>query len=262
MPPLPIALLDVAASAGPSAAPLLSSEGLAALAALLVLEVILGIDNVVFLSILTERLPEHQQGRARVVGLGLAMVMRLALLGVVGLILSLEAVAFTVAGHAITWKGLVLVAGGLFLIYKAVKEIHKKLETDQEGELHRRAGTTFAAVIVQVLIMDAVFSLDSIITAVGLTQNQLTIAIAIVTSVVVMMVFAAPIARFIKRHPTTKMLALSFMLLIGVTLLIEGVGQHVGKGYIYVAMAFAMLVEVLNLLAAKNRGERPLEADA
>ncbi|MEO1008912.1 MAG: TerC family protein [Planctomycetota bacterium] len=253
-----LALLDVAEPA--STATLFSAAGLAALAALVTLEIVLGIDNVVFLSILVERLPEEQQARARFLGLFFAMVMRLALLAVVGLILRLTGTAFEVFGHPFTWKDLVLLAGGLFLIYKAVKEIHKKLETDEEGELHAGARATFAGVLIQVLIMDAVFSLDSIITAVGMTQNQLIIAIAIVSSVVVMMIFARPIGRFIHHHPTTKMLALSFMLLIGVTLMIEGAGGHVGKGYIYAAMAFAILVEALNLLAGKASRKRAAAA--
>jgi len=224
--------------------------------ALASLEIVLGIDNVVFISILAERLPESQQARARQIGLLLAMVMRILLLFVIGWVMRLEAELFAVFGEAISGKDLVLILGGLFLIYKATKEIHEKLETDEEETLHGKAAATMTGVLIQVMLLDVVFSLDSVITAVGMVDAVPVMVVAIIVAVVVMMVFAGPISRFIKRHPTTKMLALAFLLLIGFTLLLEGVGTHVNKAYIYVAMAFALAVEVLNLLAGKARAKR------
>lgn len=242
--------------------------------ALAALEVVLGIDNIVFLSILTERLEESQQPRARKIGLLLAMGMRIVLLVGIAWVMRLTSPWLAVLGHEVSGKDLVLIVGGLFLVYKSVKEIHTKLELDAEEAMHGRAAATFWGVLVQVLLLDMVFSLDSVITAVGMAKHVSVMIAAIIVAVLVMMAFAEPIAAFIKRHPTTKMLALAFLLLIGVTLVVEGMripiegatietGEgkepaHYGipKGYIYFAMAFALGVEVLNLWAAKARRVR------
>ncbi len=229
----------------------------AALLALTTLEIVLGIDNVVFLAILAEKLPERLQPRARRVGLLLAMLMRIALLFAITWVMGLNTkVLLSVFGHAFTGEHFVLIGGGLFLIYKATAEIHGRLETDPERKVHARATPSFWGVMLQVVLLDAVFSLDSVITAVGMADDRRIMITAIVAAVIVMMVFAGHISAFIKRHPTTKMLALSFLLLIGVTLLAQGWGAHISKGYIYFAMAFALLVEMLNLAAARARALR------
>jgi predicted tellurium resistance membrane protein TerC len=218
-----------------------------ALATLAALEIVLGVDNIVFISILSDRLPENQRHRARTVGLLLAMFMRIGLLFSIGFIFGLTQTLFTVAGHPFTGRDLILVGGGLFLLYKATAEIHDKLE----GEDHERdasAGTaTFSSVIIQIVLLDIVFSLDSVITAIGLTENITIAVIAVVIAVGVMLVAAKPLSDFVNRHPTVKILALSFLLLIGMTLVAEGLGQHIPKGYIYFAMAFSVGVEIINL---------------
>lgn len=243
-------------------AELLTLDNGVAFLALAALEIVLGIDNVVFISILAERLPEQMQAKARRIGLLLAMVMRILLLFVIGWVMRLESELFSVLGEAISGKDLVLIFGGLFLIYKATKEIHEKLETDVEETLHGKAAATMTGVLIQVMLLDIVFSLDSVITAVGMVDSVPVMVVAIIVAVLVMMAFAGPISRFIKRHPTTKMLALAFLLLIGFTLVLEGVGTHVNKAYIYVAMAFALAVEVLNLLAGKARARRATRVQA
>jgi predicted tellurium resistance membrane protein TerC len=218
-----------------------------ALLTLAALEIVLGVDNIIFISILSDRLPESQRGRARTVGLLLAMFMRIGLLFSIKIIFGLTATLFTVAGHPFNGRDLILIGGGLFLLYKSTTEIHDKLE----GEEHERdagAGTiSFSSVIIQIVLLDIVFSLDSVITAIGLTENITIAVIAVVIAVGVMLVAAKPLSEFVNRHPTVKILALSFLLLIGMTLVAEGLGQHIPKGYIYFAMAFSVFVEIINL---------------
>jgi predicted tellurium resistance membrane protein TerC len=218
----------------------------AALLTLTVLEIVLGIDNVVFISILAAKLPHGQQKRARTVGLALAMLMRIALLFSVSWIIRLTAPLFTVLGQEISGRDLILILGGLFLLGKSTHEIHAKLE-GEEGHASASVKASFTSVIIQILLLDAVFSLDSVITAVGMADNLAIMIVAVVVAVIFMMVFAGPISQFVERHPTVKMLALSFLLLIGVTLIAEGLDRHIPKGYIYFAMAFSVFVEMLNL---------------
>jgi len=217
-----------------------------AFATLTVLEIVLGIDNIVFISILAGKLPPEQQDRARLLGLGLAMGMRVLLLLALTWIMRLTAPLFAVLGHEISGRDLILLAGGLFLVAKSTYEIHDKLEGDA-GEKSRKVPPTFNMVILQILLLDIVFSLDSVITAVGMAEEVVVMIAAVVVAIGFMMVFAAPIGRFVENHPTVKMLALSFLLLIGVMLIAEGFDQHIPKGYIYFAMAFSVLVEMLNL---------------
>ena len=226
-----------------------------ALLTLTALEIVLGIDNVIFISILAGKLPEHQQARARTIGLGMAMLTRILLLFSLAWIIQLTAPLFTVLRQEISGRDLILISGGLFLLGKATYEIHERLEGD---EAHHTAGpkASFAAVIVQILLLDVVFSLDSVITAVGMVDEVPVMIAAVMIAVGIMMVSAGAISGFVNRHPTVKMLALSFLLLIGVSLLAEGFDQHIPKGYIYFAMAFSVFVEMLNLAA---RGRRPAE---
>lgn len=217
-----------------------------ALAALLLLEIVLGVDNVVFISILAAKLPKEQQDKARRTGLLAAGAMRVVLLLFVGWIVTLDKDLFDVFDVGFSGKDLVLLAGGVFLIYKATKEIHHRLEgVAAHGEA--KTSTTFGAVIVQVLILDAVFSIDSVITAVGMTEYVGVMVAAVMISVGIMLFASKPIYEFVNKHPTVKMLALSFLLLIGVTLIAEGMGQKIPKGYIYAAIAFSLLVEGLNI---------------
>jgi predicted tellurium resistance membrane protein TerC len=214
------------------------------------LEIVLGIDNIIFISILSGKLPPEQQNKARLLGLGLAMVMRILLLLTLAWIIRLVAPLFTVLGQEISGRDLILIVGGLFLIGKATFEIHEKLE-GEHGEKANRIAPSFASVIFQILLLDIVFSLDSVITAVGMVKEVEVMIAAVVVAVIFMMFFAGPISRFVERHPTIKMLALSFLLLIGVTLVAEGFEQHISKGYIYFAMAFSVLVEMLNIRLMK-----------
>jgi predicted tellurium resistance membrane protein TerC len=231
-----------------------------ALATLTVLEIVLGVDNIVFISILAGKLPRSQQSRARRVGLGLAMFLRIALLLALTWIMRLTAPLFAVLGNAISGRDLILIAGGLFLLAKSTHEIHDKLE-GEEGGRAARAGVSFRGVIVQILALDLVFSLDSVITAVGMARQVPVMVIAVVVAVGFMMLFADPIGEFVERHPTVKMLALSFLLLIGVALIADGLDFHIPKGYIYFAMGFSVFVEMLNLrlkkAAAPVRLHRP-----
>jgi predicted tellurium resistance membrane protein TerC len=222
-----------------------------ALATLILLEIVLGVDNVIFISILAAKLPKEQQGRARQTGLLAAAGMRLLLLLTVGWIITLQQELFTVFGQGISGKDLILIVGGLFLIYKATKEIHERLE-GEEGHVSAKVAPTFGAVIAQVMLLDLVFSIDSVITAVGMTPYLGVMIAAVVISVGVMLFAAKGIYEFVNRHPTVKMLALSFLLLIGVTLVAEGFGQKIPKGYIYFAIAFSVLVEVLNIRAKRK----------
>jgi len=225
-------------------------EAWIAFATLLALEIVLGIDNVVFISILAGKLPANQQAKARYLGLALAMVTRIILLFSISWMVRLTAPLFTVFGVEISGRDLILIVGGLFLIGKSTHEIHQKLEGER-GQVSARVAPTFTGVIVQILLLDVVFSLDSVITAVGMV-NQIGIMVAaVMVAVIVMIGFAGAIGRFVERHPTVKMLALSFLLLIGMTLMAEGFDQHISKGYIYSAMAFSVFVEVLNLRAKK-----------
>jgi predicted tellurium resistance membrane protein TerC len=226
-----------------------------ALVTLIVMEVVLGIDNLIFIAILTNKLPEHQRSTARRVGIGLALGFRLALLGTIAFIVGLTAPLFTVFGHPFSWRDLILVAGGLFLIWKATKEIHHKVDPDPGPDLFEpgAASLGLASALGQIVLLDLVFSIDSIITAVGMTEHVPIMVIAVVVTVAVMLVAADPLANFINDNPTIVMLALGFLLMIGTALVAEGFGAHVPKGYIYAAMAFSALVEALNMLARRAR---------
>jgi len=224
----------------------MTSESLLALVTLTVLEIVLGVDNVIFISILSARLPAGQQKRARRTGLLAAMVMRILLLLSIAWIIRLTAPLFSVAGRDISGRDLILIGGGLFLLAKATLEIHARLEGEEQHGA-ARAAPSFAAVITQIMALDVVFSLDSVITAVGMADEISVMVTAVVLAVAIMMFSAEPVSRFIGRHPTVKVLALSFLLLIGVSLVGEGVGMHIPKGYIYFAMAFSVFVEMINL---------------
>lgn len=221
---------------------------------LTVLEIVLGIDNIVFISILAGKLPKEQQAKARNWGLGLAMLTRILLLLSITWVMGLTAPLFSVLGQEISGRDLILLAGGLFLIYKSTMEIHEKLE-GAEGEENKKIAHSFTGVISQILLLDIVFSLDSVITAVGMADVLWVMIAAVVIAVLIMMFSAGPISRFVEKHPTVKMLALSFLVLIGVSLIAEGLGQHIPKGYIYFAMAFSILVEILNLRLKKVSAE-------
>jgi predicted tellurium resistance membrane protein TerC len=229
-----------------------SPEGWIALGTLTVLEIVLGIDNIVFISILAGKLKHEQRARARRLGLTLAMVIRVGLLFSISFVMGLTSPLFTVMGQDISGRDLILLLGGLFLIAKSTYEIHDKLE-GAEHHTGARVAASFGAVIVQILLLDIVFSLDSVITAVGMAEDVAVMIAAVVIAVVVMLVSAASISDFVERHPTVKMLALSFLLLIGVSLMAEGLDQHISKGYIYFAMGFSVFVEMINLrLRAKS----------
>ena len=229
-----------------------------ALATLAVMEVVLGIDNLIFISILSNRLPEGQRSRARRIGIAMALVLRLALLGTIAIIIKLTAPVFTVLGNEFSWRDLILIAGGLFLVWKATTEIHEKVDPDDEahGDGAGAATATATAVIAQILVLDLVFSVDSIITAVGMTTHLPIMVIAVLIAVTTMLLAADPLSEFIHRNPTIVMLALGFLLLIGTTLIAEGFGAHVPKGYIYAAMAFSALVEGLNMAARRAKRKR------
>ena len=220
---------------------------------LTVLELVLGIDNIVFISILSGKLPAHQQKKARFIGLSLAMLMRILLLLCITWVMGLTRPLFAIAGFEFTGRAIILVAGGLFLLVKSTHEIHDDIEGEDEHRQARAMGSLFA-VLVQISLLDIVFSLDSVITAVGMVDEIAIMIIAVILAVIVMMVFAGPVSGFVGRHPTVKMLALSFLLLIGVNLIAEGVGFHIPRGYTYFAMAFSLFVEMLNL---KIRSRKP-----
>ena len=224
-----------------------------ALAALIAMEVVLGIDNLIFIAILTNKLPEADRPRARRIGIGAALILRLALLGTLAFIVTLTRPIFTIFDQGFSWRDLILIAGGMFLVWKATKEIHHKVDPDHgpdfmEPEL---AVKNTASVIGQILLLDLVFSVDSIITAVGMTEHLPIMVIAVVVAVAVMLLAADPLANFINANPTIVMLALGFLLMIGTTLIAEGFGMHVPKGYIYGAMGFSVLVEGLNMLSRR-----------
>ncbi len=227
----------------------------AALFTLIVMEVVLGIDNLIFISILTNKLPEAERPRARQIGIGLALGLRLLLLSLVFVIVKLTAPVFTAFGHDFSWRDMILIAGGLFLVWKATKEIHHSVDPEDtpEGIVGHVATATFGAVIVQIILLDLVFSLDSIITAVGMTDEIGIMVVAVVIAVLTMLAAAGPLSRFLEKNPTVVMLALGFLLMIGMTLIADGFGFHVPKGYIYAAMAFSALVEALNIFARRKR---------
>ncbi len=227
-----------------------------AFATLTALELVLGIDNVVFISILVERLPPVQQGRARRIGLGLAMLMRIGLLFAISWIIGLKDELFAVFGKGFSGRDLVLIGGGLFLIYKSTREIHGQIEGGH-GSASSALKASFAAVLAQIILLDAVFSLDSIITAVGMVDQVEVMIAAVIVSVGLMMLFAAPVSAFVSAHPSVKMLALSFLLMIGMVLIADGFGLHVPKAYVYSSMGFSLGVELLNLWARKRRAVKP-----
>jgi len=228
-----------------------------ALVTLTALEIVLGIDNIIFISILAGKLPHNEQAKARTLGLTLAMFTRIALLFSLTIIMRLTAPLFTVLGNEISGRDIILIVGGLFLIAKSTHEIHEKLEGD-EGKTSRKVTASFASVIIQIMLLDIVFSLDSVITAIGMASALGIMVIAVVIAVIFMMIFAGAISDFVQKRPTIKMLALSFLLLIGVTLIAEGLDQHIPKGYIYFAMAFSVFVEMLNL-KLRGRAIEPLK---
>ncbi len=232
---------------------ILNPEIWIALATLTALEIVLGVDNIVFISILAGKLPAASQPRARRVGLALAMLMRIALLLSLSWIIRLTAPLFTLFGHGFSGRDLVLIAGGLFLLAKSTFEIHDKLE-GETGRAAARVAPSFSGVIVQIMLLDIIFSLDSVITAVGMVNQVGVMIAAVMLAVAVMMAAAGPISAFVNRHPTVRMLALSFLLLIGLSLLVEGFGQHIAKGYIYFAMGFSVFVEMLNLRVRHREG--------
>ena len=236
--------------------PLLSDPAVwVALVTLIVMEVVLGIDNLIFISILTNKLPPEHRHRARRIGIGLALVMRLGLLATVAWIVQLTQPVLTLFGHGLSWKDMILIGGGVFLVWKATREIHHHVDpVDHEDTMvSQTVATGFSAAIVQILVLDLVFSIDSIITAVGMTPHVPVMVIAVLVAVSVMLFAANPLADFIEKNPTVVMLALAFLMLIGTTLIAEGMGVHVPKGYIYVAMAFSAGVEALNIFARRRR---------
>jgi predicted tellurium resistance membrane protein TerC len=259
-------LVSILAVAGPTTAPaadvvpLFSTQGLIALVTLAALEIVLGIDNIVFIAILVAKLPQHQQAKARQIGLGLAMGIRILLLLAISWIMGLTKELFSIPTPwtdegklAVTGRDLILLLGGLFLIGKATYEIHDKLEGDDHHAGVARAAASFGVIIAQILMLDIVFSLDSVITAVGMSNNIWIMVTAVVIAVGVMLVFAGRVSAFVERHPTIKMLAVSFLLLIGVMLVMEGFHGHIPKGYIYFAMAFSLTVELLNMRLRKKQ---------
>ena len=233
---------------------LLQPEAWVALLTLTALEIVLGIDNIIFLSILVGRLPPERRQSARVLGLGLAMGSRIALLLSLTWLMSLTAPIVAVLGHEVSWRDVILIGGGAFLLAKATLEIHNSVEGEEEGPKAVQAAS-FGAVLIQVALIDIVFSLDSVITAVGLVQQVSIMVLAIVVAVLVMMVAAKPISDFMDTHPTVKMLALSFLIVVGVALIGEGFEFHIPRGYIYFAMAFSVVVEMLNIQVRKRTAE-------
>ncbi|WP_316360134.1 TerC family protein [Devosia sp.] len=224
---------------------------------LTVMEIVLGIDNIVFISVLVSRLPKEQADRARQIGLALALIFRILLLLVISWIISLTQPAISAFGLDLSWKDLILIAGGAFLVYKATHEMHAAIEEPHENDMAQKAGAVFAAIIGQIIIIDMVFSIDSIVTAVGMADDVEVMIAAVIVAVGVMFVASGPVAKFVADHPTTKMLALAFLLLIGVSLVADGLGFHIPKGYIYAAMGFSVLVEAINIIAKQRKGGKP-----
>lgn len=234
-----------------------------ALATLVVMEIVLGIDNLIFISILTNKLPEQHRAKARRIGIGMALLLRLGLLSTIAFIVQLTEPVIEILGQAFSWKDMILIAGGLFLLWKATTEIHHSMDPAPDDPKSATSGVTlgFTAAIGQILMLDLVFSIDSIITAVGMTEHLPIMIIAVVVSVLVMLLAAEPLAKFINDNPTVVMLALGFLIMIGMTLIAEGFGAHVPKGYIYAAMAFSAAIEVLNMMARRARQKASVEAE-
>jgi len=229
----------------------LSLDGLISFSSLVLMEIVLGVDNIIFISILTGRLPSRQREKARFIGISLALLIRIALLFLITWLIGLNKILFTAYELEVTGRDLILIAGGLFLIYKSTTEMHQKLE-GQDETLESKGTLTFGVAIVQILLLDIVFSFDSILTAIGLVQSVTIMVLAVIIAMVVMLVSANKIGDFIQNHPTVKMLALSFLLMIGILLFIEGFHIHVPKGYVYFAMFFSLLVEILNIKVRKR----------
>ncbi|MBU2168336.1 MAG: TerC family protein [Alphaproteobacteria bacterium] len=243
-----------------SITPLLSDPAAwAALVTLIVMEVVLGIDNLIFISILSNKLPEHQRSRVRRIGISLALIMRLALLSMIAWIVGLTAPVFTVMGNEFSWKDIILIAGGLFLVWKATKEIHHTVDPTPSHDVLDKKDVVISnagAAIFQIILLDLVFSVDSILTAVGMTEHLPIMVVAVLVAITVMLLAADPLANFINKNPTVVMLALGFLLMIGMVLIAEGFGAHVPKGYIYAAMAFSAGVELLNMMSRKASTKR------
>jgi predicted tellurium resistance membrane protein TerC len=241
---------------------LATPEGWAAMVTLIAMEVVLGIDNLIFISILTNKLPAEHRQKARRLGIGAALIMRLILLATIAFIVGMTAPVFSAFGHDFSWRDLILIAGGLFLVWKATREIHHTVDPeDHKADMvGHTINVTLGGAIFQILLLDLVFSVDSIITAVGMTDHLAIMYIAVIVAITVMLVAATPLANFIERNPTIVMLALGFLLMIGMTLIADGFGFHVPKGYIYAAMGFSALVEGLNMLA--RRRASPTEASS
>lgn len=233
---------------------LIDTEIAAALMSLTAMEIVLGIDNIIFISILASRLPEHQRRKARMLGLALAMLTRIMLLFSLSWVMSLKTPLFELFHHPFSGRDLLLLGGGLFLVAKATREIHERIEGEGD-ELSTKKNSTFIGTLIQIMILDIVFSLDSVITAVGMVDELWIMVTAVVISVITMMIFSTSVSNFISKHPTVKMLALSFLLLIGVVLVGDALGHHIAKGYIYGAMAFSVFVEFLNLAASRKKKE-------
>ena len=228
-----------------------------ALVALIAMEIVLGIDNLVFVAILSSRLPGAQAAKARRIGIGLSLIFRVLLVAGAAYVVHLTTPLFTILGEDFSWRDLVLIAGGLFLVFKATTEIHHNVEPDEDTDEIPRTAEAFAAIVGQIVLLDLVFSIDSIITAVGMTDHVAIMIVAVIAAVAVMLIAAGPLANFIRRNPTIVMLALGFLLLIGTALIADGFGFHLPKGYIYTAMAFSGAVEGLNMLARKRRKRPP-----
>jgi predicted tellurium resistance membrane protein TerC len=226
-----------------------------ALVTLTALEIVLGIDNIIFISILTSKLPEQQRPRAQRIGLAMAMITRLMLLFSLTWIMRLTAPFFYILGHGVSGRDIILIVGGLFLLAKSTMEIHDKLEGEEQHASGAKGSASFKGIIIQIMFLDIIFSLDSVITAVGMASQLAVMATAVILSVGVMLFFAGAVSRFVDRHPTIKVLALSFLLLIGVSLIADGLSFHIPKGYIYFAMAFSVLVEMINLKVRKNTAQ-------
>ncbi len=230
---------------------------LISLITLTLMEIVLGIDNIVFISVIVGRLPAEQSKRARFIGLTLALVLRILLLSLLFVLIGLTTPLFTVAGHGVSLHDLVLLVGGLFLLVKATREIHKDVEAREEGgEGTGGAKAAFGAIIAQIVVIDVIFSVDSIVTAIGIAEHLGVMVVAVIIAVIIMYLASGAVSDFIQRHPTTRMLALSFLLMIGFALVADGAGFHIPRAYLYVAMAFSTAVEVLNVIAHKNRSKR------
>lgn len=228
----------------------------ASLITLTAMEIVLGIDNIVFISVIVSRLPAQMRNRARQIGLALALIMRVILLFAITWLIGLTVPLFELGGHLVSWRDVILISGGLFLIFKATREIHEGMEGEEDFPESASAADKFMSIIVQIALIDLVFSVDSIVTAIGMADHVEVMIAAVIISMIVMYVASGPVAEFIQRHPTTKTLALSFLFLIGAALIADGVGFHIPRGYIYFAMAFSAVVETINVLSAPKRKKK------